>query len=344
MATPAPNVYNQVSRDAQTSLTEFSMAFEMAYAGVGEPWATETKGILVQSSQFLTTTYPIPLSAPEFREFSGDMRFRRLGEKSLSVRPRTWQDGVMELEARITAPDFIGWNSEPEAMAAESKVTPNRVVAELLRDGKTIVSWENADGVTTVKFFDAAHPNNPLEPGKFGTYKNLHTNKALTAKSILEMKLEMRKLKRPNGKTPRGVRMTHILVPPDLEDTARQLRNNDNIPLAQTGAIIPGLGSEADKSGNVLVQNPVKGAFDYVVGDELEEEGVWYPMCLGRPGTFPWLVHKRLRARGGEMETIIHDYNSELYKAKLMLGVSKIMEMNAALVHPWVLHRCEPPT
>ena len=46
-------------------------------------------------------------------------------EKSISMKPKTWQDGVKELASVIEAPDFIGWASEPERIAAAAQSLPN---------------------------------------------------------------------------------------------------------------------------------------------------------------------------------------------------------------------------
>src|SRR5690242_17338968 len=109
-----------VSQDAQRALEEFSQEFSAALVqGAVEQWA-KTLG-LSRTSKALKTTYPVPVSAAGYSEFKGDMKYRSLFEKSLELKPKTWQDGVAELASIIEAPDFTGWNDQPAAMAAASQ-------------------------------------------------------------------------------------------------------------------------------------------------------------------------------------------------------------------------------
>src|SRR6187455_2532562 len=101
MASP----YDLVSRDAQLALTEFSSEFDAALAlGEVDQWAKSFA--LVNSSRAIRTTYPIPVSAAGYVLRQGDDKMRSLFEKSISMSPVEWVDGVAELARIIEAPDF----------------------------------------------------------------------------------------------------------------------------------------------------------------------------------------------------------------------------------------------
>ena len=102
--------YGLVTRDAQVALNEFSAAFDRALiVAAPDQWATELGFTHVSNS--IRSTFPIPLSSARFREALGDDQYRRLYERSLSIKPKDYQDGVEELVRVIEAPDFVGWAS-----------------------------------------------------------------------------------------------------------------------------------------------------------------------------------------------------------------------------------------
>jgi phage major head subunit gpT-like protein len=154
--------FNLVSRDAQRALEEFSQEFSAALAqGAVEQWA-KTHG-LAKTSRALKTTYPVPVSAAGYAEFKGDMKYRGLFEKSIELKPKTWQDGIAELASIIEAPDFTGWNEQPAAMAAAGEALPNEIIAGLLEANG--LCWDGQN------FFDSDHPVNVFDADA-GTFDN----------------------------------------------------------------------------------------------------------------------------------------------------------------------------
>src|SRR5574338_88212 len=190
--------YNLISTDAQRALEEFSEQFAAALIQPGvETWAKNLG--LYRASRALKTTFPIPLSAAGYEELKGDIKYRALSEKSLELKPKTWQDGVEELASVIEAPDFIGWTGQPQAMAAAATALHNEIVATLLEANAT----QDFDGKA---FFANDHPYNILDTG-VGTFDNLDINGAVSVTGLKNAKEHFRGIKAPNGK-PLGLRLT----------------------------------------------------------------------------------------------------------------------------------------
>jgi phage major head subunit gpT-like protein len=315
MAATQVRPYDLVSRDAQTALTEFVEDFALALAQEPvEQWA-KTLGT-ARSTKALVTKFPIPVSAAGYAEFVGNLRYRSIFTRTITLTPKTWQDGVAELARIVEAPDFIGWAEEPARMAAAALSLPNEIIAALLEAGTS--GTHELDGVA---FFSDAHPYNVFD-ADIGTFDNNHTGagSALSSSSLLSAKERMRKIKAPNGK-PMGLRLTHIIVPPALEETAKQLLEQD--------MMIQAVGSSFG-----AVDNIHKGTVKMTVADELTSDAVWYALALNKPGVKPWVIQD-----GGAPETRNLDKSSALYEKELKVGVDSILDANGGLLFPHCLHR-----
>ncbi len=306
--------YNLVSVDAQAALREFSEDFALALTQTGvEAWAKENG--LYRPSRALRTTFPVPVSAAGYKEFSGDLKYRGLFEKSIDLRPKTWQDGVSELASIIEAPDFTGWAQQPAALAAAAQSLANEIVAGLIEDNPACWDGEN--------FFAAAHPFNVFDDG-IGDFRNDFTG-AGTDVTIPNLKLakeRFREIKAPNGK-PLGLRMSHVLAPAALEETWKDILEQD--------MIIQAIG---DSGSFGAVDNRHKNTVKLIVSDELTDDLQWYPLALNKAGMFPWIVQDE-----GAPEEIRSDKTDALYKQTLKVGVAYILRGNGALALPHCVQR-----
>lgn len=310
MGTP----FNLVSRDAQRALEEFALDFAAALTQGGvEPWAKDLG--LYKTSAALKTTYPIPVSAAGYKELLGDIKYRKLFERSLELKPKTWQDGVEELAHIIEAPDFIGWTSEPAAMAQAALSLPNDIIAAALAANAA----HPYDGLA---FFHDAHLVNVFDSA-VGTFDNDFAG-AGTAPSIPNLELakeRFRKIKGPNGK-PLGLRLTHILAPPAQEEEWRNLLERDLI-------------IESNGANNFgTVQNRHKGTVKLVIADEFSSDLLWYGMALNKPGMIPWIVQDE-----GAPEELRSDKTSDYYKRTLKIAIAYVLRGNGALGLPHCMQR-----
>ncbi len=299
--------YNLVSQDAQAALREFSQEFAMALSQAAvNPWAKENG--LYKASSALRTTYPVPVSAAGYKEFAGDLKYRGLFEKSIDLRPKTWQDGVSELASVIEAPDFTGWNEQPAAMAMAAQSLTNEIIAAALEANG--VCWDGKN------FFDTGHPNNVFDAAQ-STYDNIVTG-AGTAPSADNLGLAMAHfdgLKGPNKK-PLGLQMTHVFHPPSQRQAWKKILEQD--------LLIQTVGSSFGAVNNIY-----KGTVTPVCCYELTDSSKWYPAALNKPGMYPWIVQDE-----GAPEEIRQDKTDALYKTTLKIGVAYILRGNGALALP----------
>ena len=304
--------FNLISSDAQRALEDFAQDFALALTQPGvEQWAKENG--LYRSSRALRTTYPVPVSAAGYAEFKGDVKYRDIFQKSLSLTPKTWQDGVAELASVIEAPDFIGWTSEPAAIAAAASALLNQIIADALAANATC--WDGS------AFFADAHPFNVFDVD-VGTYDNDFTGAGttLTAANLKLAKSRMRGIKAPNGK-PLGLRLTHLLIPSALEETAKDLLEQD--------MVIQAVGSTF-----AAVDNRHKGTVKMIISDELADDAQWYGLGLNKPGMVPWIVQDE-----GAPEEIRSDKTSHLYQTTLKVGVAYVLRGNGVLALPQCMQR-----
>ena len=311
------NLYLQVTRDAQIALNEFSSAFAEALA-LADPVGWARQFGLVNSSRAIRTTYPIPVSAAGYRERKGDDKMRSLYEKSLSMSPIEWHDGVQALARVIEAPDFIGWAGEPGRIAREAARLPNTIVSAMLAANPTL----EFDGKA---LFASDHPINVFDVAG-ASFDNDSTTAAINSAFFSDIKTRFRKRVGANGKR-LGLQVTHLLVPPDLEQAARDALENDMIVTAVRNQ------ADSDNVGGAATNNRHKGTVEIVVGDELEDTDVFYALD-GSAGVFPWIVQD-----GGAPEQIAYDKASDFYKDTGKLGLKYVLTMATAAALPHAIER-----
>lgn len=298
--------YN-LSGDAQRALEEFAQDFALAMSQSGvEAWAKENG--LYKPSRALKTTYPIPVAAAGYTELKGDLRYRSLFERSLTLIPKTWQDGIEELASTVEAPDFVGWAAEPAAMAAAAMSLPNRIISGLLTANAT-------HPLDNLAFFHNSHPINVFDSSA-GTFDNLFAGGGTTpAPANVKLAAEaFRAIKAPNG-DPGGYRLTHILSPSCWEEELRDV--------LEQGLII-----QTDGTSFAAVDNRQRGRAKLIISDELPGTK-WYPLALNKPGAFPWIVQDE-----GAPEEIRNDKTSDHYKRTLKVSLAYVLRGNGALALP----------
>jgi phage major head subunit gpT-like protein len=307
--------FDLVSRDCAVSLTEFSSEFLGALAmGEVDQWA-EMAGKVITSTA-LKDVLPIAIYGALYREFKGDVKYRSLFEKSIELKPKTWQDGVAELLAIVEAPDFIGWGDQPDEMAKAALAIANDVVIELLEAG--ISTACQFDGQF---FFDTDHPVNLFKGSE--TFSNDFTGAGtdFTLANVKLAKQRFRDIKAPNGRSAK-LEMTHVGIPNELVELYKDLFEQDMLIQSLDGG---------DTFG--AVPNRHKGTVKPIVLYEATDATAWYPMALNR-SMRPWVIKK-----GKPPELMILDKMSNLYETQRKVGVSGEASCNAALAIPHCIQR-----
>src|SRR6185369_8312252 len=105
--------YFQVSRDAARALEEFSDQFRSALV-LTEPDQWDDLGLSYTLANAAgTVTFPLPIDAAGYKEFEGDLKYRRLYTRSMSFRTKQWADGVEEQANVIENDQFNGFADAP---------------------------------------------------------------------------------------------------------------------------------------------------------------------------------------------------------------------------------------
>lgn len=313
---------HQVSHDAQRALEDFRLEFQEALAvAPADNWSTQF-GLGVTGK--FKKTFPIPISAARFLAREGQDRYRSLYQRSLSMQPQDYFDGVEEFAAAIEAPDFIGWVGEPTRIAAEMSRHADVITAAMLEANPNLDFYRSEeDGLaSSTALFADAHPVNVFD-SSYGTFDNDIANTGINAALIKTVRQAFRTRLGPNGRSMR-LEFTDMIVSPSNEEEARDLLESDFLltslvqdgtpPTASTGA----------------TQNRFKGAVNLIVSHELTSSSDDYVYCIARGGPWPWIVQT-----AEQPEYLTYDKSSDFYKdtGKVREGVSFTAGVAAALPH-----------
>jgi hypothetical protein len=319
--------FNLISGDAKRALEVFSTEFDSAFlASDSEAWSAGFG--LVNSSDAIRTTYPIPVSAAGYVERKGDDKLRSLYERSLSMTTRTWVDGFMERADIVEAPDFIGWAGEPSRIAREAARLPDLLVAELLEANANLEFYRDAElgSDLGIPLFSSVHPVNIFNTA-LGTFDNDHTATAIDAAMMAAAFTRFRAKKGSNGKKMR-LKPTHMIVPGELEQVAKDFLEND----LQRYTILEG-GAGSTKNTQQTSNNRFKGIVQLVVGEDLTASDVIY-LVDSTSGAYPWIVQKN-----GSPEQITYDKQDHTYKDAGKIGMKFVLKAAAKAALPHAIER-----
>lgn len=334
--------YQQVSRDAARALEEFSDEMRSALAlGEVEQWAM-TLGF-GRVTNALKTTFPIPLDAAGYKELKGDIKFRNLYHRSLSMTTKEWSDGV-EAKARVVeAPDFGDWAGQPAKMAFEWQRLPNEIVATMLAvssySGPFLDFYRDPEhgDASARRLFATDHPCNVLDDS-FGTFNNTTTTTVadiLNGKFFKAASAYFRSIKGPNGK-PLGLKLRggNVLVPAARDELFQEALQQERLIRAVSSA------GAVDATSSVVAvsesENRFRGTIGQHTADELSSDDYFYCIAAGVPGLHPWIIQTE-----GSPEEFLHDKSSELYKRSRKIGIAYVGNMGAAACLPQPILRVQ---
>lgn len=345
------SVYHANPVDVQTALTDFSMRFDAAFTVADVPqWI----GIIgdVYDTDALKVTYPIPVSAAGYVERKGDDKFRQLYERSLSMTTVQWQDGV-EAKARLIEQggEFLGWNREPERMAAEASRHPNILVADLLASNPLLDFYrEEFPGgavASTIRLFASNHPYNVFDTG-VGTFSNdwgagdTVQGETLTANIdatlIKALAKHFRAVKGPNGRE-LGLEFAGLLVPAiQVEDAKDAFERDRIVQVVQNVAAAENVAAVTMPNRfvgtNVMAANELTGHLPS--GATGDPDTIYAYATKGADTPPPWIVQRR-----DVIEEIAFDKDSDYYKRTGKIAVSRILEMAATACLPHAIVRID---
>ncbi len=332
------SAYTSAPRTAARQLEKFDNAFRgaLAIAAPEENWAA--KHGLVVSTDALKTTFPIPLDAAGYKEFKGEMKYRNLYHRSISVfNDKTWQDGVEILAKKLEMPDFYGWGEQPGKMAVEWSRLPNTLVALMLEANPGLELYRDPDTgtLTSRALFATDHPWNILIPAMGVNDNTMDTTQAeiLNGTFFKNIKKKARGFRGPNGQR-LGLRATGgtILCTGEREDILDEALKSDTvIRIIQADGDITPPATAGTSVGGVTQNNRHKGTMSYTVADELTtaSDDYLYVMLTGNNDAHPWVVMQE-----SAPEVIICDENDAKYKERFLVSYSASGEAKAAPMLP----------
>lgn len=330
--------YTAGSRTATRALEEFDDSFRRALA-VAEPetlWAAQLG--LVLSTDALKTTFPINLDAAGYKEFKGEIKYRSLYHRAISVfNDKTWQDGVEELASVIELPDFIGWSEAPSEMAKEWARLPNTLTALVLEANPNLEVYRDPDtGTLTARaLFAANHPFHLLD-ATVGTFDNdIDTTEAaiLNGTFFKDLKEYAHDIRGANGQR-LGIKAQGgtILSNGSRADLIDEALKQDTIikVISDAGEITPPTAVGTAVAG-VVQRNRHLGIMSHIQADELTtaSDDLLYVVLSGNPALHPWVVMQE-----ASPEIIIQDKSDAKYKTNLKVSYSSHGEAKAAAMLP----------
>lgn len=325
----------QLSFDSQRALEQFSSAFDAAFEA-SDPASEWAKAFgLVEESQALLLTYPMSISAAGYKRRSGDDAARDMYERSISITPEEWIDGVKVQKRRLEQSDFAvqSWLRKATALAKEAKRHANILAARVLHTNANLQLYKDSTLGTDagIPLFSAAHQVNIFDGG-LGTFKNVLLGGGTdfvggtidNAMFAAALNHGLTGIKGANGQL-MAVNYTDLIVHPKWAQLAKDFLKSD----LMRADFLAGNGNT-----NLVSNNTYKGIVNLTVADELAQINGVDPDKI-------YFVDRNLEAKpfivqdGGTPTEQIFDGDSEFCKQTGMVKATYalLMGVTGALPH-----------
>jgi phage major head subunit gpT-like protein len=255
------------------SLAAMFFTFDQSYQkGLtsAEPWHTNVATEVPSSGE--SVTYPLLDKIPRLRKWLPNAE--RVAQNA-SLRGYTLSNDDYELTVEVDRNKieddlYSAYLPLMEMMGTQSALWPGDLLTSIMQNGAAAASL-CYDGQP---FFSTAHPIN-IDGTVSGTYSNYSASAlALNAANYNTARSNMAAFQGADGK-PLGILPNLLVVPPQLEQTGRQILNADFI--APTAAV-------GGNAANVMQTNTLKGSADLLVVPQLANEATaWYLLVTNLP-------------------------------------------------------------
>jgi len=190
---------------------------------------------------------------PAMREWEDERLPRGLMEHDFTIENKNWELSISVDRNALDDDQYGQIKARVTAMGEEGARHIDQLVFSLLGAGFTTLCYDGQN------FFDTDHP-----AGGGGTQSNKGTA-VLSAENYGAARASMMNFNDDRGKV-MGIVPDTLLVPPELEETARQILNSDFYP--------------AFGEGNAA--NPWKGSAELIVSPYLGSSSNWFLICSKR--------------------------------------------------------------
>lgn len=217
---------------------------------------------------------------PALREWIGPREVQSLISQDYSLKNRKFERTVpLDLDD-LEDDQLQVFAGVPEELGVESKIWPDRLLAEAVEAGETALAHDGA------AFFSTSHPIDTAGVISTSVQSNLLTGSALSAPTLSTGRSQMKQFKGRDG-NPLGVGSRGkllLMVPTALESTAMALANAE--------MIAPSLAFAGNAAGGYQ-SNVLRGSIDVLVNPYLTVQDAWYLLDTSRPiKPFIWQLRK----------------------------------------------------
>lgn len=220
--------------------------------------------IPIQGQQFFRTVTP---RAGSYKESSFGNQYE-LPRKSEDADPVPFVNPVQGFPKTFTTTTYrIGVRAERTLTEQELFDYAKRAMSGLMNSGRLLLEYSFADVLnqaTTASGYDGAdgvslaNASHPHERRDTGTWSNLETGATLSHSAFSTARTNLRKRTNEFG-YPMVVKTKALVVPPDLEESARVIAN-----------------SELVSGGSLNNKNVFMGSFEVIVWDYLTDTNAWF--------------------------------------------------------------------
>lgn len=214
---------------------------------------------------------------PMVREWVGPRAIKNVVAQEYTLKNKKWE--VSEALKREDMEDEQAsvFSLTPKFMGQQAKIHPDILAAAVLEAGNSIATYDTAN------FFSTSHPVDVYNAGQAAlggatTQSNLFSTAAgngsfpFNAANVAFGKATMRKWCGRDGHR-LGIKPTHAMVPPALEQ--------QGIQLTQMQYIAPSAGFGIN--GTAMQENALRGQLQLIVNDRLTSDTAWYLLDLSKP-------------------------------------------------------------
>lgn len=247
-------------------------------------------------------TYAWLGQTPKMREWKDERIPKGLSEYSFTIKNRKWEASLAIDREAIEDEQYGQIMIRAKDLGAEAKRHPEELVFSLLQDGFSTtgatgdIAGKNIAAYDGKSFFATDHT---FVGGEYTTNQSNRGTSALASGSLQAVLTAMRKFKDDRGRIA-GVVPTDLVVPADLEWTARELLNS---------AYFPEEGTTTTK----LATNVMKGILNLIVSPYLTDTNNWFVLANNRvvkPIIFQMRTPEEFNALEGDSE---HAFKTDEY-------------------------------
>lgn len=260
-------------------------------------------------------TYAWLGTTPKIREWTDERIPKGLTEQYFTIKNRKWEGSLAVDREAIEDEQYGQINTRASELGASAKQHPDELVFTLLKEGDQTSSnldniLHNTQSILCYDgkaFFASDHADSGAE---YTTGQSNKGSSAIASAALKAALTAMRKFKDDRGR-PAGVVPSDLVVPPDLEWTARELLNSVYYP-------------EEGTTTTKLAANVLKGILNLIVTPYLTDTNDWFVLATKRivkPVIFQMRIPIEFKALEGDSE---HAFKEDEYlygvRTRYMVG------------------------